>query len=106
MQHLANPIIDDNTGLELEYQHLIKQDKHREVWTKSFVNELGRLAQGVHNKVKGTDTMFFIPYNQVPQDRRGDVTYGCIVVDYRPQKDEPERMRLTIGGDRIQYPGD
>ena len=62
MQHLANPIIDDNTGQELEYRHLIKQDKYKEVWKKSFANELGRLAQGVHNEVKGTDTMFFIPY--------------------------------------------
>eukprot|EP00957_Ditylum_brightwellii_P054523 4130675-Ditylum_brightwellii.AAC.1 len=50
--------------------------------------------------------MFFIPYKQVPQDRRGNVTYGHIVVDYHPQKAEPERTRLTIWGDRIQYPGD
>eukprot|EP00957_Ditylum_brightwellii_P141262 10762631-Ditylum_brightwellii.AAC.1 len=72
MQHLANPIIDDNTGQELEYQLLIKQDKYKEVWKKSFANEIGRLAQGERNEVKGTKTMFFIPYEQVPQDRRGD----------------------------------
>jgi hypothetical protein len=50
--------------------------------------------------------VFFIPYSDIPINRRKDVTYGRIVCDYRPQKAEPERTRLTAGGDRIHYPGD
>ena len=30
------------------------------------------------------DTMFFIAQDQVPRYQLKDVTYGCIVVDYRP----------------------
>ena len=80
--------------------------KYKPIWTRSFSNELGRLAQGVGGRVEGTNTMFFIPKNKVPQDRFKDVTYGRIVVDYRPQKEEPHRTRLTVGGNLINYPGD
>ena len=33
------------------------------------------------------------------------VTYPCIVVDYRPEKDEPWRTRITAGGNLLQYNG-
>ena len=67
-------------------------------------NEIGRLAQG-NNKVKGTNTMFFITYDDIPFDRRKDITYARIVVDFRPQKNEKERTRITVGGNLIHYPG-
>ena len=47
----------------------------------------------------------FRKYQDIPADRRKDVTYGRVVVDYRPQKEDPNRTRLTVGGDRIKYPG-
>jgi hypothetical protein len=34
------------------------------------------------------------------------VTYGRFVVDIRPNKTETRRVRLTVGGNLIQYPGD
>lgn len=40
----------------------------------------------------------------MPQGRKA--TYGRIVVDYRPQKADPNRTRLTVGGDRVEYPHD
>ena len=33
------------------------------------------------------------------------MTYGRIVVDYRPQKEDPNRVRMTAGGNLIIYPG-
>ena len=71
------------------------------MWIKSFANELGRLAQGIRD-VKGTNTIYFIPCNAVPPECT--VTYGCIVVNYQPQKQEPNCTRLTVGGNRIEYP--
>ena len=35
-----------------------------------------------------------------------DVTYGSFSCDYKPNKTEKERTRLTAGGDRINYPED
>eukprot|EP00804_Cyclotella_cryptica_P025711 CCRYP_002912-RA/>CCRYP_002912-RA protein AED:0.45 eAED:0.45 QI:0/0/0/1/1/1/2/0/112 len=44
--------------------------------------------------------------HHVPQDRWKDVTYGRIVANFRPEKEDPYRIRLTVGGNRINYPGD
>ena len=41
---------------------------------------------------------------RIPNDRT--VTYTRIVVDYRPQKADPNRVRLTVGGNLIDYPGE
>ena len=85
--HLVNAIIDKDTRKVLEYRHLIQREKFRKVWTNAFTKELGCLTQGIDGKVEGTDTMFFLPYEDIPKDRCTNVTYGKIVVDYRPQKD-------------------
>ena len=56
---MANVIIDEYTGVSMEYIQLIKNPKHRPDWIKSFANEIGRLYQGVGGRVEGTDTIFF-----------------------------------------------
>ena len=53
-----------------------------------------------------TNNMFFIEKTDVPADRWMDVMYGKIVVDYRPEKTDLYRTRLTVGGDRVNYQGD
>ena len=78
-------------------------DKYKEVWSRSYANELGRLTQGIRN-IPGTNMMFFIHKSEVPEDRNKDITYGCIVVVVRPQKKEQECTRLTMGGNLIDYP--
>ena len=55
--------------------------------------------------MEGTYIMLFIAQDQVPRYRLKDVTYGHIVVDYIPQKKEPHRSRLTVGGNLIVYAG-
>eukprot|EP00957_Ditylum_brightwellii_P021855 1648505-Ditylum_brightwellii.AAC.1 len=57
---------------------LIKKEKYATVWKQSFANELERLAQGVAEQEKGTNTIFFIPYEEVPEECRKDVTYRRI----------------------------
>ena len=99
-----NAIVDPETGKQLEYRHLIKDPASKEVWSNSYGNEIGRLFQGMPGRVDGTDTAFFIHASDIPNDRWQDVTYGRIVTAYRPEKAEPNRTRLTIGGDRINYP--
>ena len=81
-QHVCNAIIDKDTRTPLEYRQLIKRTKYKDIWATSFASKLGQLAQGIQD-VEGT---------------------GHIVVDYSPQKLEPNCTRLTIGGDCIDYP--
>ena len=104
LSHQANAIITE-TGESYEYRHLIKDPKYKDVWEDSMCDELGRLAQGrATTGLKGTDTLHFIPFEKIPQERRQDITYPRIVVDYRPQKEKPNRTRITVGGNRINYP--
>ena len=102
----AGAVLDGKTGELFEYRHLMKNDKYKEDWGHSFENEIGRLCQGMPGRNDGTNTMFFINKEEVPSDRRKDVTYGKINVNVRPQKEEVNRSRLTVGGDRINYEGD
>ncbi len=69
-------------------------------------NEFGPLAQGVGNRIKGTNMIKFIHKRKVSKSRLKDVTYGQFVCTERPEKAEPNQTRFTVRGDRINYPGD
>ena len=45
--------------------------------------------------------MNFIPYNEVPQEKK--VTYASFVYDHCSLKDEIWRIRLVVGGDKLEY---
>ena len=94
-------VLNEETGELMEYRHLIANPKYRERWSKAYGIELGRLAQGIPDEVDGTDTIVFIAKGEVPKDRWRDVTYGRICANYRPEKDDPYRIRLTVGGNLI-----
>jgi hypothetical protein len=87
----------------MEYAALMKNPRLRPLWTRGFGNKCGRLFQGVRD-IPGTDTCFFINLENIPTDRK--ITYGKIVCDYKPHKKEKERVRLTVGGDKLDYSGD
>ena len=78
--------------------------KSTKTWSKSLSNEWGRLSRGNDYGVKGTETIDFIYKHQVPPENK--VTYASCVCDYRPLKDEPCRVRITVGGDKLDYHGD
>jgi hypothetical protein len=59
--------------------------------------------QGIRD-IPGTDTCLFVELTNIPKDRK--ITYGKMVCDYKPHKNEKERVRLTVGGDRLDYSDD
>jgi hypothetical protein len=63
---------------------------------RSTANEINRLYN--------TNTIRFIRRSAIPKGRK--VTYGSFIVDIKDHKEEKERMRLTVGGYQIEYPGD
>ena len=88
----------------IKYQKLIDEPFLRNVWVKTMYKELGCLAQG-YKDVKGTDTIRFIERDEITTiltDRT--VTYAQIVVYYREQKVYSNCVRLTVGGNLIEYP--
>ena len=47
--------------------------------------------------------MHFIHARNKPRGRK--TTYLNIVANVQPQKEDPHRIRFTVGGDRLDYPG-
>jgi hypothetical protein len=72
------------------------------LWKRGFGNEEGRLLQGIRD-IPGTNTCFFVELKNIPKYRQ--ITYGKIVCDYKPHKKQKKRVRLTVGGDRLDYSG-
>ena len=107
------PVLDEETGQYLTFRQLMRHPRLSKIWKPSASNELGRLCQGIGvgpngqgKRVEGTDTFFVIRYEDIPPERRQEVTYTSVVCEVRPQKADPNRTRITIGGNRICYPGD
>ena len=106
LHHFSSPSINhvyDDKGKKQSIDDLLKS-KMKPTWEVSLSNEIGRLAQGVGNRVAGTDTIEFIRKNEVPANKK--VTYANFICDYRPLKTEPHRVRLTVGGDKLDCPYD
>jgi hypothetical protein len=102
-RHQANSVIHPVTGKEMEYSALMKDPRLQPLWARGFGNECGRLFQGIQY-IPGTDTCLFVDLKNIPNDRK--ITYDKIVCDYKPHKQEKERVRLAVGGDRLDYSGD
>jgi hypothetical protein len=102
-QHQSNAVVRPVIGKKMKYMALMKDPRLQPLWKKGFENECGQLFQGIRD-IPGTDTCFFIKLTNIPNDRK--ITYGKIVCDYKPHKTEKERVRLTVGGDRLNYSGD
>ena len=56
--------------------------------------------------VEGTNTLDFINKYDIPRYRFKEVTYSQIVCNHQAEKEDPNRARLVVGGDRINYPGE
>ena len=105
--HLVCNVYNDETKRLESYQQLLKTPSMRPIWTKAMCKELGRLSQGYKDEVTGTNTISFMTRSEVrliPPDKT--VTYPRIVVDLRLQKPDPNRVRMTVGGNLLNVPGD
>ncbi len=54
----------------------------------------------------GTNTFFLIDYHDISAHKRKEICHTMVVCEVRPEKDDPDRTRITIRGSRICYPGD
>jgi hypothetical protein len=100
---MMNSVIHPVTSKDMQYKDLMKDPIFGPLFEIGLSNELGRIFQDIRD-VAGTNTAFFIDLNNIPKDRR--ITYGKLVFDFKPNKTEKHRVRLTVGGDRLDYSGD
>jgi hypothetical protein len=100
--------INPDTGKLVEYRHLVTSSMG-ERWHLAFSKEWGRLFQGYkstdpQHTINGTDTCQLIHPSEIPEGKKA--TYIRIVADYREHKADPYRVRCTVGGNLIDFPGD
>ena len=71
-------------------------ERYRYMWSISFANGQGRLAQVIRN-TKSTNTIKFICKSEVTN--LGKIIYSRLVCDrccHCPQKEEKDRTKLTV----------
>ncbi len=49
---MINAVLNEDTGELMEYRALMKDPKYQKMYAQSYAKELGRLAPGLHGKVK------------------------------------------------------
>jgi hypothetical protein len=80
-----------------------------EVWQTAFGKDFGSMAQG-NNKMgqKGTNSVFIMAWKEIDgvKAKQEKWTYARILVDFQPQKDNPNQIRIAMGGNLINYNGD
>ena len=91
-----------------KYKKLAADPATQVVWTTEFGKEWGNLTQGDNKtRTKGTDSLIVLDHEEIlniPTYRT--VTYANIVVDYRSQKEDPNRVHITASGNLINYPSE
>jgi hypothetical protein len=97
--HAVNP----DTKKLAEYPELIRSTDAPK-WIEGMEDEWGRLANGNERNEAGTKTLRFVRRDEIPD---GYIpTYCRIVVAYRPEKEKPYHVRITVGGDRVIFNGE
>ncbi len=87
-----------------KYHKNIEAPELNEVWMTGMCIELGRLVQG-YKDTKGTGTIKFMTLEEINHIPKNQVViYARIFPDYRPPKKDPNWVRVTVGGNLINYP--
>ncbi len=103
---MLNAVLIEDNGKLMEYCALMCHLRYHALYAQSYTKELSCLVQGIPGVVIGTNTIFFINKDKVLANLWRNITYGHVVINYCPEKANPYHSRLTIGGNRVNYPGD
>ena len=90
LENKVHAITCPKTGKQLEYRHLIQDPATKSVWNPEMATEMDRL-------VSTRTTRFF---KKKPHGETAG--YTRLVVDLRPNKEVHERLRLCMGGYKME----
>jgi hypothetical protein len=107
--HFASPMIHPTTGETISsYKRLMNDPETAEVWQTAFGKDFGGMAQGDDKTgQKGMNSVFVMTHEEIEIAKAAGHkwTYARVVVDYRPQKEDPNRIRIAVRGNLITYRG-
>ncbi len=107
-EHFACPMVHPVTGETIScYKKLMNDPAMAETGQTAFGKDFGGMLQG-NNKMgqKGTNAMFVMSHDEIQHvlNTGRKFTHGNPVIDYQPQKEDPHRIQITVGGNLITYP--
>ena len=107
--HFVAPMIHPTTGeIISSYKRLMHDPATAEVWQTAFGKDFGGMAQGdLKTGQKGTDSVFVMTHKEIEiaKEVGHKWTYARIVVGHRPQKEDPNQIRIAVGSNLITYKG-
>ena len=108
LKHFCAPVIHPITVESItDHEKLADNPETREVWTTASGTEWVNLAQvDRRTGTKEKNSLFVLDHIEIkktPTNRA--VTYTNIVLYYRPQKTDPNRVRITSDGNIMDHPG-
>ncbi len=106
-EHYASPMVHPVTGKTISsYKKFMNDPATAEVWQTAFSPDVGGMAQGCDKTgQRGTNAMFVMTHKEIAHALRNGkkFTYFNPVVDYRPQKEHPNRICIMASGNLISY---
>jgi hypothetical protein len=109
----ALSVLNSATGKFLEHCLLHRNPWYNTKWDTSYANELCCLCQGIGSgpsprtqQIAGTNAFLLIDYKDILSHKHNEICHTMVVCKVRPEKDDPDWTHITIGGNRICYPGD
>jgi hypothetical protein len=93
-------VIHPVTVKEMQYMDIMKDPTLGSFWKRGFGSEVRRLFQVIRD-MHETNTCFVVELENITKGH--EITYEKIVCDYKPHKNENERVILTVGVDILNY---
>ncbi len=91
--HFASPMVHPTTGETItNYKSLMNDPETAEIWQTAFWKDFGGMAQGDDKTGQmGTNSVFVLTHGEIDIAMKAGHkwTYARVVVDYRPQKKDP-----------------
>jgi hypothetical protein len=107
--HFALPTVHPTTGDTISsYKRLMNDPEAAKIWQTAFGKDFNGIAQGDDKTgQKGTNLVFVMTHKEIdiPKAAGHKWTYVRVVVDYRPQKEDPNWIRIAVGRNLITYKG-
>ncbi len=108
-EHFTSPMVHPIMGKTISsYKKLMNDPATAGVWQTAFGKEFGGMAQGYKKTgQKGTNAMFVMTYNKLAHVLQAGkkFTFANPVVNYRPQKEDPNQIRIMAMGNLVSYKG-
>jgi hypothetical protein len=109
LEQVAMPMVHPITGKTISsYKWLMRDPTTTETWQTAFSKDFGGMAQeDLKTGQKGIYSIFVITHKEILHILPNQMlTYACSIVNFQPQKADPHHIRITAGGNLVNYPGE